>query len=318
MESLGTKLQHAREAKDISIDDAARATKIRAARLADLEREDFSNFPSLTYAKGFLLIYGKFLGVDVSPYLEAFEASKNMTVDGYSYLEDNPLSAPAPIAPRPTNKAPVWPLVVFLGVLVGGFLIAKLYLDIQRTLPGGSSTAASPSAAPVALATPSPAASIAPTETLVAPRALPVDSPAADVAMVAASPRVAPPAPTVAVLTPTPAPSATEPEVRRAEPVHPEDLVNFSPVPGVTASASAAPPAGANEVQVRPLKKTYVKVIVDNNDLAPAFDRWLSPSEGAVKFRGQRIAIRVLDRAAVEIKKNGQLLQDSNSNVTVE
>ena len=51
-------------------------TKIRPARLQEIEEEDFSHFPSLAYAKGFLLIYGKFLDVDVTPYLEAFETSE--------------------------------------------------------------------------------------------------------------------------------------------------------------------------------------------------------------------------------------------------
>ena len=42
-------------------------TKIRPGRLQEIENEDFSEFASLAYAKGFLLIYGKFLDVDVSP-----------------------------------------------------------------------------------------------------------------------------------------------------------------------------------------------------------------------------------------------------------
>ena len=69
-------------------------TKIRPSKLAEIEAEDFSHFPSLAYAKGFVLIYGKFLNVDVTPYLEAFETSEHMTVDGYSYLQDNPAPPP--------------------------------------------------------------------------------------------------------------------------------------------------------------------------------------------------------------------------------
>ena len=75
----------------------ARMTKIRPGRLQEIENEDFSEFASLAYAKGFLLIYGKFLDVDVTPYLEAFETSESVTVDGYSYLQDNP--APKPSRP---------------------------------------------------------------------------------------------------------------------------------------------------------------------------------------------------------------------------
>src|SRR3989442_14550413 len=90
IEGLGKKFQEARQARNLSLDEAARLTKIRRARLAEIEADDFSQFPSLAYAKGFLLIYGKFLDVDVTPYLEAFEDSEHVTVDGYSYLQENP------------------------------------------------------------------------------------------------------------------------------------------------------------------------------------------------------------------------------------
>ena len=73
MESLGKKLQQARLAKKITVDEAARVTKIRAPRIQEIEADDFSSFSSLAYAKGFLLIYGKFLDVDVTAHLEPFE-----------------------------------------------------------------------------------------------------------------------------------------------------------------------------------------------------------------------------------------------------
>ncbi len=95
MEGLGKKLQEARLARNLTLDEAGRMTKIRPGRLQEIENEDFSEFASLAYAKGFLLIYGKFLDVDVSPYLEAFETSESMTVDGYAYLQDNPAPKPS-------------------------------------------------------------------------------------------------------------------------------------------------------------------------------------------------------------------------------
>jgi cytoskeletal protein RodZ len=77
IEGLGKKFQEAREARNLTLDEAARMTKIRPARLAEIEADDFSQFPSLAYAKGFLLIYGKFLDVDVTPYLEILSASQS-------------------------------------------------------------------------------------------------------------------------------------------------------------------------------------------------------------------------------------------------
>src|ERR1700694_4812909 len=102
MEGLGKKLRDARLARNLTLDEAGRMTKIRPGRLQEIENEDFSEFASLAYAKGFLLIYGKFLDVDVSPYLEAFETSATMTVDGYSYLQNHP--APKPSRPVVVRK----------------------------------------------------------------------------------------------------------------------------------------------------------------------------------------------------------------------
>src|SRR4029078_7371835 len=98
IEGLGKKFQEARVARKLTLDEAASMNKIRPQRLAEIETDDFSKFPSLAYAKGFLLIYGKFLDVDVTPYLDECENSESVAVDVYSYLQENerakPVSAP--------------------------------------------------------------------------------------------------------------------------------------------------------------------------------------------------------------------------------
>src|SRR6266702_864282 len=166
IEGLGKKFQEARRARNLTLDEAARMTKIRPSRLAEIEADDFSQFPSLAYAKGFLLISGKFLDVDVTPYLDAFEDSERVTVDGYSYLQENrpekPVSAPVvprrPAAVGRGDRVSPLPLIVGIAVLVIGFLLMKLVLNVQRLAPApGQSTAqVSPSAAPVS---PAPQAS---------------------------------------------------------------------------------------------------------------------------------------------------------------
>src|SRR5437764_8816682 len=124
IEGLGKKFQDARIARGLTLDEAARLTKIRPSRLAEIEADDFSQFPSLAYAKGFLLIYGKFLDVDVSPYLDVFETSKDVTVDGYSYLQQNERAKPvsAPVVRRRAvpsgGNSRVSPMPLRFGVLV--------------------------------------------------------------------------------------------------------------------------------------------------------------------------------------------------------
>ncbi len=211
MQPLGKKLQEARLARKITLEEASRITKIRPSRIQEIEQEDFSSFASLAYAKGFLLIYGKFLDVDVTPYLDAFETSDRMTVDGYSYLQDSGPSAPPPIVRRQSRKSPaLLPFIIALAVLVIGLYLVKFLLNLQRIAPPHEG-APGPAAA-AASATPGP---VMPTPAnIVAPRAEPVDgAPASEAGVAPAT------APLPAV---TPAPS--EPEVRRAQPVRPEDL----------------------------------------------------------------------------------------------
>src|SRR6266700_5225755 len=154
IEGLGKKFQDARIARGLTLDEAARLTKIRPARLAEIEADDFSQFPSLAYAKGFLLIYGKFLDVDVTPYLEAFEESEHITVDGYSYLQENPApkAASTPIV-RPSSRDRISPMPLIIGVLVLviGFSVMKLILNLQRIAPRRSEPTAqvSPTASPL-------------------------------------------------------------------------------------------------------------------------------------------------------------------------
>jgi cytoskeletal protein RodZ len=310
IEGLGKKFQEARRARNLTLDEAARITKIRPARLAEIEADDFSQFPSLAYAKGFLLIYGKFLDIDVTPYLESFEDSEHVTVDGYSYLQENlpPKAVSRPVV-RPSGGGRISPMPLIFGilVLVIGFGVMKLILNLQRLAPRRAEPTAQIS----------PGAGSTPSSTT-APSVATAETPASNVA---SAPTTAPPvlptptvAPTATAVAAASAPIRTEPEVRRAEPVRPQDLAKAR----AAANPSPAESAGPNRVAIRPLKRTYVKVTVDNGKETPTFERWISPADGTVEFRGQHISLRVLDRDAVQIKKNGKTLEENDEDVTID
>lgn len=89
--TLGHKLRETREARGLTIEDAARATKIRAIRLAEIEHDVYSNCPSLAYARGFAIIYGEYLGVEVAPHLGEFDVSSTVGLDDYQYLSHKPV-----------------------------------------------------------------------------------------------------------------------------------------------------------------------------------------------------------------------------------
>ena len=384
IEGLGKKFQDARLARGLTLDEAARLTKIRPSRLAEIEVDDFSQFPSLAYAKGFLQIYGKFLDVDVTPYLDAFEtSSQQMPVDGYAYLQDQPAPKPRRIRARP--RAPVvrrqrsgdrsspLPLLIAVGVIALGFILMRLIMNIQRIAPHQMVGVPQPTAsqappaqaqstqAPVAQAPPkqAPAASIAPVApgpsrapsrppaavveaqpkkappvASAPPSIAPAPSPPPQTAVAEAPKKAAQPVATVAPSIPIPdafvpafananaAAKASvppkEPEVRRAEPVRPEDLAKAGATQTAQTTQKPAEAEGPNHIAIKPLKKTYIKVVVDNESLQPAFERWISPTDGTVEFRGQKIAVRVLDRDAVQIRKNGKPVSGDDEDVTVE
>jgi cytoskeletal protein RodZ len=236
MEGLGKILKEARLARGLTLDEAGRMTKIRPAQLNDIENEDFSQFASLAYAKGFLVIYGKFLEVDVTPYLEAFEISETLTVDGYSYLQDAPEPEPVrPVVVRRRSSSPggggtgsLIPFIIGVLVLVIGFIVLKWFFQMQRLKPRPTSGPGS-----------SPTATVS--DRIVAPHAQPAET-------------VVPPPASVAPDSPTPTPTAApttaptvqaappaEPEVRRAEPVNPKDAAEI-PTPTPSPKRSPRPP----------------------------------------------------------------------------
>ena len=303
IEGLGKKFQEARIAKQLTIEEAARLTKIRPSRLAEIEADDFSQFPSLAYAKGFLLIYGKFLDVDVTPYLEAFEGSSNVTVDGYSYLQETPAprAVRTPVIRAPRKQASAWPLIIAVGVFVLGFSVMKLVINLKRLSPPETAVGVPQSSVPPSSVAPSaPAVAVAP----------PMQPSATQTQRVESNPGA------VTSIAPPIAQSKlpAQPEVRKAQPVRPGDLAKEN-APEKSAPAETS---GETRVDIKPLRKTYIKVVVDNGAATPAYERWVSPTDGIVEFRGQHISVRVLDREAIQIRKNGKTLTEADTDVTVQ
>ena len=209
-----------------------------------------------------------------------------------------------PAAPRRTggsNRVSPMPLIVGIVVVVVGFLGMKFLLNVQRLAPGrGSSSGQTSTTATPAVASGGASPAAAPNVAAVATSA-PVVSPV---------PTLGPPETRKALVANSTAPA--EPEVRKAKPVTKEELAQSR------AATDSPPPASGeqNRVAIQPLKKTYVRVTLGDDGKA-AFERWVSPSDGPVEFRGKHVSIRVLDPEAVKITKNGQDLQQNDQDVTV-
>jgi cytoskeletal protein RodZ len=72
MEFLGEYLRKERERQNISIEDVAKSTRIKNCHIRAIEEERFESLPSPFYAKSFLRLYTKFLGLNPSDILNRF------------------------------------------------------------------------------------------------------------------------------------------------------------------------------------------------------------------------------------------------------
>ena len=71
--SAGQMLRAARDARGLTLDDVAQATKLRASILAAMEDDDFSHCGGLVYARGQLRSIAPVLGLDPEALVDAFD-----------------------------------------------------------------------------------------------------------------------------------------------------------------------------------------------------------------------------------------------------
>jgi len=65
---LSETLKAAREARGLTLEDAAHATRIPVPRLLQLETGNYAAFGNMAYARGFIRLYGRYLDVDAQEF----------------------------------------------------------------------------------------------------------------------------------------------------------------------------------------------------------------------------------------------------------
>lgn len=91
--ALGQRLRAARQARSLSIEEVAHATRIRVRYLAAIESGDYAALPSAAQARGFVRAYAVHLGLDPQPLLE--ELSQEAP-----HFSVSPPTTPPPRAPQ--------------------------------------------------------------------------------------------------------------------------------------------------------------------------------------------------------------------------
>jgi len=115
--SLGRLLKRTREERQIGLDEAFRATRIRRHTLEALENERWDELPSQVFVKGFLKTYADFLGLSKDMVLELYESSSPPEGDKAELLKQV----------RPRSKR--WPLTVVLSLLALALIASIAYFS---------------------------------------------------------------------------------------------------------------------------------------------------------------------------------------------
>ncbi len=283
--TTGQKLSQARLAKGLSIDEVAHETKLRPDKVLALEHDDYSRFPNNAYVKGFLQIYGRYLGVDVRAALSELENPSPVSVSDYQYLNSIPEKKPERLAlRRKSGKPSLAPLIVFvfLCVVVGGG--GYLYINAKRLgsldqVPSIVAAAVEKSNTPP---TPVPVEKVAPE-----PQPAAFEKPAE-------TPVIAP-------------------VVAANDSAADHEFIAQTPSPTVEVTGSTI-----NEVIIEPVRKTWITVRRGDASSTPIFEDFLYTDAPALKLHGARFFIEVREEGAVVIRKNGAPIAYQGSGVTIQ
>lgn len=122
---IGEALREAREQQGRTIEDAARATRVRSDYIRALEEESFHAFGGDVYAKGFLKSYARYLSLDPEPLLEVYR--RELAQDDWQATAFATTTATAP--PPSRGAPPMWIAWMLVGVLVlaGLFVVGSVF-----------------------------------------------------------------------------------------------------------------------------------------------------------------------------------------------
>ena len=134
MSTIGQILKEAREAKNVSIEEAQRVTKIQLNILASLEQDAFDNLPNPTYIRGFIKQYAQYLGLDPEPLLKEY-SSLNVKPPEQEIVvksKDDELKSSQPVKPKvPVGKKKNNSIVIISIAAVSVLIIAGLFFFVM-------------------------------------------------------------------------------------------------------------------------------------------------------------------------------------------
>jgi cytoskeletal protein RodZ len=134
--SLGAQFAAVRQKRGLSIEKVSSETHIRAQRLYEIERDDFSHFSHPSYARMYAIDYAKYLGIPISRIRRMLPDAGECGVEGYQYLQETPCDYMRTDVRSFGRRGHLLPKLVAAALLVllgfGGFKLWTTLRDIER------------------------------------------------------------------------------------------------------------------------------------------------------------------------------------------
>ncbi|MDI6799269.1 MAG: DUF4115 domain-containing protein [Actinomycetota bacterium] len=83
MQSIGQIFRNRRQSLNLSLKDIEKSTKIRVRYLQAIENDDYSVLPGPVYARGFIRVYARTLGIDPKQIMEMYSKSQGEEILPY-------------------------------------------------------------------------------------------------------------------------------------------------------------------------------------------------------------------------------------------
>jgi cytoskeletal protein RodZ len=109
MDSVGQHLRQQREAKAMSIEEVARATRVPMSSVERLESDQFDELPGEVFVRGFMRSYARAVGLDPDDVLARYTASRRV-----AWVTPLPISSPT----RPARSKRYGVAIAFVLLLI--------------------------------------------------------------------------------------------------------------------------------------------------------------------------------------------------------
>jgi len=155
MSSLGEDLRTAREARGLTLSDAAEHIHIRSVYLAAIEAEDWPAIGAPVYVRGFIRTYARFLGLNPEEAVARF--AERVPSESPSQVA---ASLASMAAAQPERRSPSFGAIA--GIIIALALVAFVGYEYYAYKTGSAGNPVAVATAPAALAAaPSPSAALA-------------------------------------------------------------------------------------------------------------------------------------------------------------